>query len=85
MKFVQTKCEFCGSTFTPKRAGHKICSIGCHTARTNIRRLRCDQVYDLLMQRAESYRNRGLITEIDRLCRAWRDEDRAAGRKTWSV
>lgn len=84
MAIVQLKCEFCGAAFTASRAGHRVCSKACNTARTNLRRLRCDRVYDLLMRRVESYRNRGLITEIDRLCRTWRDEDRAAGRRTWA-
>lgn len=43
---------------------------------------RGEQVYDLLMTRASSYKNRHLIAEIDRLARAWLAEDRAAGRAT---
>jgi hypothetical protein len=43
---------------------------------------RGEQVYDLLMARVSSYRNRHLITEIDRMVRDWLAEDRAAGRVT---
>lgn len=73
-------CRIC---HTPLRAkARAYCSAACKTISHNIRKVRGDQIYDLLMTRAESYKNRNLITEIDQMVRGWLEEDKVAGRKT---
>lgn len=78
-------CRTCGAALAGPRAnafGSLFCSSACRSRMHNLRMKRGEQVYDLLMTRASSYKNRHLIAEIDRLARAWLAEDRAAGRAT---
>lgn len=78
-------CRTCGAPLAGPRAGalnNLFCGSTCRSRMHNLRMRRGEQVYDLLMARVSSYRNRNLITEIDRMVRAWLEEDRAAGRVT---
>lgn len=78
-------CRTCGAALAGPRAGapHNLfCGSTCRSRMHNLRMRRGEQVYDLLMTRASSYRNRHLIADIDRMARAWLKEDRAAGRVT---
>ena len=80
-----TMCRTCSAPLTGRRAGalnNLFCSSACRSRMHNLRMKRGEQVYDLLMQRASSYKNRSLITEIDRMVRTWLEEDRVAGRTT---
>ena len=76
------KCVWCGAPFSVGSARKRCCSGSCVNALHNLRKTRGDQIYDLLMVRAESYLNRSLLTEIDRMVRQWRADDKAAGRVT---
>jgi hypothetical protein len=54
------------------------CSAACKDRWQAKRRVRAEKVYDLLllMARGTSYRNRHLLTQIDRMVRGWIAEDR---------
>lgn len=69
-------CQTCGATLADKSITARFCSSKCRSDMHNLRRVRGDQIYDLLMARASSYKNRKLITDIDRMVRAWLVDDK---------
>lgn len=76
-------CQMCGGTLSQKHTSARFCSSKCRSDMHNLRRVRGDQIYDLLMRRGSSYKNRYLITSVDRMVRAWLEEDRRNGITTW--
>ena len=74
-------CLICNTETTNRM----FCSTHCKDDYHNIRKLRGNQVYDLLMTRSANYKNRNLLTVVDRLVRSWRAEDAEASRRTYQV
>jgi hypothetical protein len=81
-------CRECGSAFVQSRAGVEFCGPTCRRVWNNRRLRRGAILYDLFMasryELGEAKRLK-LWREMNRLAALWREEDRVAGRKSYSV
>lgn len=79
------KCAECGGEFKRgKSAEQEFCSSECRVTFNNRRKTRGADLYDLFMTLAYDRKNRkGVWTAMSRMAKAWHEEDKAAGRKSF--
>lgn len=78
------KCSECGTEFKRAAVGQEFCSTPCRTTFNNRRKTRGADLYDLFMTLAYDRKNRkGVWTAMSRMAKAWHEEDKKAGRKSF--
>ncbi len=69
------ECEHCCKPIEGRKGHARFCGPECAKKRHNVKMLRGAKVYDLLVTWRSSYKNRHLLTQINREVKAWIDED----------
>lgn len=83
MDYPPQLCPACGTSFLPRRRDQSNCSTACKVAAANLEASRAREAYRALYHwvYGGSPPRKRLINALSQQARAWRDEDRAKGRK----